>query len=53
MAKWFQERKKQVIIAIIVAGLSAAVPTLPPSIVAPLVNAIYALIEGAPAEVVP
>lgn len=53
MKEWFKAKKKQIIIAVIVAATSAAVPGLPPSITAPLVNVIYALFESAAPAIAP
>ena len=50
--KWIKEKKKKIIVAVIVAGLGAAVPALPPSITAPVIEIIYSIFENS-SEVLP
>lgn len=46
--KWLAEKKKKIVIAVIVAGLGAAVPALPPALTTPIIEAIYSMFEAQP-----
>ena len=46
MSEWLKERKKKIIVAVIVAALGAAFPALPQAITTPVIEAVYSIIDG-------